>query len=179
LQETRIISCMNKKGTQLSLIIILLILPLCNCARTYDMETIHGSLQGYLFINEVFADGTETEDWIELYNLTTGPVDLSGFYLGDDPDDPCQWSFPGGTIIMGNNFLAVDANNEDTGLQTNFSLGPGEAVILTTPGGTTTIDMIDYDEIHMPINCSYGRYIDGGDIWITFTQPTKGESNHP
>lgn len=90
-----------------------------------------------------------------------------------------SWAFPDGSIILQNNYLVVMANNENSGLQTNFRLGRDEAVVLTTPGGTTEIDSIDYIENDVPVDRSYCRYIDGGDIWITFTYPTQGSSNSP
>jgi hypothetical protein len=152
---------------------------LFSCAQAQDAEEIHASLKGYLFINELVASSTETDDWIEFYNPTNGAIDLSGFYLSDDLSDPLKWAFPDGSIILQNNYLVVMANNENSGLQTNFRLGRDEAVVLTTPGGTIEIDSIDYIENDVPVDRSYGRYIDGGDIWITFTYPTQGSSNSP
>ena len=38
-------------------------------------------------------------DWIELYNPGTEPVDLSGWTLSDDKDDPARWTFPEGTVL--------------------------------------------------------------------------------
>ena len=49
----------------------------------------------YLFINEflasnnsVYADEIgEYDDWVELYNSSSDPIDISGMYLADDLED--------------------------------------------------------------------------------------------
>ena len=47
-----------------------------------------------------FQDGqSEFDDWIELLNVSTETVDLSGMYLTDSDDDRQQWSFPEGTTL--------------------------------------------------------------------------------
>ena len=47
----------------------------------------------YLLINEVYYDtiGVDSEEeWVELYNPSSFPVNLSGFYLGSENDDDYQ-----------------------------------------------------------------------------------------
>jgi len=59
-------------------------------------------------INEFLASNTNSlidpatgryDDWIELYNFGSVPIDLSGFYLTDDLTKKKQWAFPVGTTI--------------------------------------------------------------------------------
>jgi hypothetical protein len=38
------------------------------------------------------------EDWIELYIYRTGTVNLAGYGLSDDPDEPHKWVFPEMTL---------------------------------------------------------------------------------
>jgi hypothetical protein len=38
----------------------------------------------------------EFEDWVELYNASSAPVDVGGMYLTDDLSDPTQWQIPAG-----------------------------------------------------------------------------------
>jgi hypothetical protein len=147
------------------------------CARYDDAEPVHANLKGYLFINELVASSTTTDDWIELYNPTTGAIDLSGFWLSDDISEPLRWAFPKGTVIRSRGFLVIMADNKNKGLSTNFRLGSSEAVVLTTPGGTTTIDSIVYTKLDAPQDCSYGRSPDGADVWQTFPSPTGGRPN--
>ena len=59
-----------------------------------------------LKINEIMASNSQTigdvdrdsPDWIELYNDSDTAVDLTGFGLSDDPDNPFRWIFP--AILM-------------------------------------------------------------------------------
>ena len=53
-------------------------------------------------INEILAVnqgyGTDpqgdAEDWIELANAGNVTLDLGGYYLSDDPENPQKWQFP-------------------------------------------------------------------------------------
>ncbi len=55
-----------------------------------------------VFINEAMSlnastvsdEDNEYSNWIELYNATDEPVDLQGFGLSDDKDNPLKWIFP-------------------------------------------------------------------------------------
>jgi spore coat protein CotH/Leucine-rich repeat (LRR) protein len=124
-------------------------------------------------INEIMASNgqsiedfdKENSDWIELYNPTDEPFDLSGYYLSDDSDDLSKWSFPDQTIISANGYLLVFASNSDQKkifdeLHTNFSLDKdGEDIFLVDPDGQSIVDYIPGQAI--PRNYSYGRINDG------------------
>ena len=62
------------------------------------------------------------DDWIELYNNGSSPIDLEGYYLSDDPEDVMQWAFPAGTEIAANGYLVVwaDEDEDQSGLHANF-----------------------------------------------------------
>jgi len=53
-------------------------------------------------LNEIMTSNTKTlqdergeyDDWIELYNSGSTPVDLGGLYLTDTPDNPTRWQLP-------------------------------------------------------------------------------------
>jgi hypothetical protein len=55
-----------------------------------------------LYINEVMASNattivdnfTEYDDWIEIYNGGSVPVNLAGYYLSDDPQNLTQYQVP-------------------------------------------------------------------------------------
>jgi hypothetical protein len=63
-------------------------------------------------LNEVMASNSVTltdqdgdyEDWIELFNYGSEPVNLEGFGLSDNYDDPFRWVFPGVIIQPENSF---------------------------------------------------------------------------
>jgi len=108
-------------------------------------------------------------DWIELYNMSSNTVDLTGWYLSDDTDELNQWVFPSTSITAGE-FLIIFASGQDTVgytdslgyLHTNFKLsGSGENVILTQSDGVTIEDsFIDYPE--QADDISYGLAQDSG-----------------
>ena len=82
-----------------------------------------GSNKNYQTIAD--EDG-EYEDWIELYNAGTTAVDLFGYSLTDNSNEPAQWVFP------------------------HFNINPGEFILVfcsdknrfTTTPFTTTINTI-------------------------------------
>ena len=94
-------------------------------------------------LNEIMASAsTEPNDWIELYNASGEPVNLSGYGLSDNPKKPRRWQFPEGTVIQPGEYLAVllsGADDERKGqyLNANFALGSegGYTVTLSDPSG--------------------------------------------
>ncbi|MBK8706059.1 MAG: lamin tail domain-containing protein [Saprospiraceae bacterium] len=54
-------------------------------------------------INELMASNSATaadnagefDDWIELYNKSANAINLSGYYLSDNPANLAKWEFPG------------------------------------------------------------------------------------
>jgi len=122
----------------------------------------------------------EHDDWIELHNLTSDELDLSGMYLSDKEDNPRKWSFPDGTSIAANGFLIVwaDEDGEDQpGLHANFKLSSsGETVLLVDRDDRENLllDRVDFPPLGS--DRSWGRIVDGsgefGDL-----DPTPGQAN--
>jgi hypothetical protein len=82
----------------------------------------------------------ETDDWFELYNAGMEEVDLSGYYMSDEVDEPDEWSFPSGVVIAPGDFLLVwaDEDEEQCGgtnaPHADFKLSAGgETIGLYTP----------------------------------------------
>ena len=122
------------------------------------------------------ADG-DSPDWIEIYNTGTNTVDLTGYYLSDDDENPEQWAFPSGQIAPGG-FLVVFASEKENiqgELHANFKLkSSGEELLFSDPNG----NLLDrWEVIGMQQNHSYGRQTDGTDNWFVFVDPTPGTSN--
>ena len=45
--------------------------------------------------NSTLADGDgQFPDWVEIYNPTTQSVNLAGWHLTDDSQNPDKWTFP-------------------------------------------------------------------------------------
>jgi len=94
--------------------------------------------------NAVFTDG-QSYDWVEIYNPAASQVNLTGWYLSNDPYNLKRWPFPDNTKISKNGYLIVycagkDAQEPPKGtLYADFKLdADGESLYLTNPEGVTT-----------------------------------------
>lgn len=130
-------------------------------------------------VNELLAlnntintdEAGEFEDWVELFNTGTEPVDLEGFGLTDDPDVDVPWTFPPGNTVAPGSYVLVWADGEsgDGPLHASFKLGgDGESVTLLDPAGTV-IDFADFSD--QVADVSWARHPDGGDAWKS-SKPT-------
>ena len=103
---------------------------------------------GQIRINEIVASNRDTlndsdgdsSDWIEIFNAGS-QINLGGYSLTDDPENPGKWVFPNGKFIGSNRFLVVFASGKDRAalrgqLHTNFSLdSAGDYLALHDPSG--------------------------------------------
>ena len=135
-------------------------------------------------INELMASNNSTitdpqgdyDDWIELVNITSEMVDLSGMYLSDNPENPLKWQFPDGTNIGPDDFLIVWADEDggdEPGLHANFKLSShGETIWLfnTDEQENALLDSVTFN-IQNP-DISFGRYPDGQGQLQTLSAPT-------
>ncbi|MFN7325362.1 MAG: CotH kinase family protein [Chitinophagales bacterium] len=99
---------------------------------------------GPVVINELMASNTQTvtdeegvyEDWFELYNNSGQAVDLSGYFLTDNPDNLTKYQIPNGVSIPANGYLIfwADEDSADGPLHCNFRLSvSGEQLLLINP----------------------------------------------
>lgn len=122
----------------------------------------------------------EYDDWIELYNLTAAPVDLTGLYMTDTAANPRKWPFPAGTTIPANGYLLVwaDENGSATpGLHANFRLSKeGEEILLidTDANNNQLLDWVTFGP--QSTDVSHGRSANDPDTWV-FMTPTPGTKN--
>jgi hypothetical protein len=116
------------------------------------------------------------DDWIELYNISSMAIDISGCYLSDKKSDTPKWRLPDGTIIGGNGFLIIwaDKDSTESGLHANFKLSSeGETVIFTERNHSLI------DEVKMPpqsLELTYSRNPDGTGPF-KWQNPTYNRSN--
>jgi hypothetical protein len=96
-------------------------------------------LESQVVINELQNYSGNSDDFIELANLSASAVDISGWWLSDNGDARQKYQFPSGTVIPAGGFLSM--------FQTQFGAGAipfafgatGESAVLTaTIGGTET-----------------------------------------
>lgn len=146
------------------------------------------SARAQVVVNEVSASNLATvadnfgdyDDWVELYNTTAAPYDISGWWLSDNPNTPMKWALPAGTIVGANARLIIwcsGRNISAPALHTNFKLNQTsqEWVVLSNPGGT----VIDDFQLAQPTkeDDSWGRTTDGAATWSIFTTPTPTTAN--
>jgi gliding motility-associated-like protein len=122
----------------------------------------------------------ENEDWIEFYNTTAAPIDLTGYYLSDKASNLLKWQIPSGSIAA-NGYKVVMCSGRNTvngtELHPNFNLKQtqGEWIILTSPIGNV-VDSIKI--VHLTKqNHSVGRSTTGAADWKLFTTPTPNAAN--
>jgi gliding motility-associated-like protein len=147
-----------------------------------------GAAQGQIVINEYSCSNItgptdaygQNEDWIELYNTSASPVNLTGYYLSDKATNLQKWPIPSGTVPA-NGFTMVYCSGRSTvngtQLHPNFKLTQtdGEWIILTNPTGTV-MDSIKI--VHMTKNNhSVGRSTNGAADWKLFLAPTPNANN--
>ncbi len=121
-------------------------------------------------------------DWIELYNAGTQRVELAGWSLTDDADNPRKWSFPPGSAIESNGFLVVLATGVEIGadagatyLQAGFKLASeGEYLGLYDSTGAAVSEFAPGYPAQHPFY-SYARGADG--VYSYCDQATPGAVN--
>lgn len=133
----------------------------------YQVQTTLGSATTVV-INEVLASNTQdldekqqADDWIELYNTTTGRINLGGYFLTDNLTNLKKWAFPADTYIEPKGFLTVwaDEDQNQGPLHSNFKLSKsGELLILSDPNGNQ-LDRVEFGE--QQDDQGYARVPDG------------------
>ncbi len=135
-------------------------------------------------INELVASNTsgvsdeagQKEDWIEFYNTTSAPIDMSNWVLTDNPLNVQKWHFPIGTSIAANSYLKVwcDEDISQGALHTNFKLSiAGETLRLINSAGQL-VDTVSYG--NQFANIAYARNPNGTGSFV-MQLPTFGTSN--
>lgn len=144
-----------------------------------------------LFINEILSANNlditdnflEHEDWIEIYNPNNYPVNLAGYYLSDNPENPMKYhiplDIPDSTTIAAGDWMLFWADEDGSqGIHhVNFRLNNnGEEVTLYSPDGFSQADHIEF--IGEQADISLGRETDGNSNWVHFSQTTPNASNN-
>lgn len=145
-----------------------------------------------LFINEFMAsnvtavpeivDYDDYPDWVEIYNASSSSIDMSGYFITDDLNNPIKWQIPDGAIIRAKGFLIffADGNNDYPHGDIKYYHMPfalsksGEEIGLYSPE-QVLIDSITYNS--QITDVSYGRKPDGGNEWFYFGESTPANYN--
>jgi hypothetical protein len=147
----------------------------------YNLIAIPTATVGQVKINEFLADNQNDvkneyfnhEDWIELYNTTSSPLELHGLFLTDDYSDLQKLSFPQNSIIQPYGYFIIWADGDPSTtsyLHANFKLSPnGEQLMLSAPG-RIVLDSVKYGIQNM--DKSMARCPDGSGAFTVLTYPT-------
>jgi regulation of enolase protein 1 (concanavalin A-like superfamily) len=121
-------------------------------------------------INEVLAHtDPPLLDQIELFNSNSQEVDLSGYYLTDDPETN-KFRLPPNSRIPGRGFVAYN----ETQLGFRLDAG-GETVYLVNPAATRVINAVRFEAQDNPV--SAGRCPDGAAAFRPLATTTLGTNN--
>lgn len=165
----------------------------CRAARAFTLRSLACTLLSLacssgerVIISEfVAANGNgvrdkdgDTSDWIELFNTTHSPVNLSGWCLTDDPRRPQRWCFPEVTLPA-RGYLVVFASGkrqpagEVHELHTGFKLkASADYLGLVRPRGSIASEFAYPDQKQ---DVSFGLSSTGARGFLE--QPTPGAAN--
>lgn len=142
--------------------------PVPDCESWYDQ------------LGDLTMDG-DYPDWIELYNPGNISVNLQGFGLSDDLNEPFKWTFPN-IEIAAQGYLVVFATGLDVKetslhhhLHTNFKISTNKESITLYQSSGELLTKVNTQNI--PIDMSVGRNPAKENEWLFFTHPTPGAKN--
>lgn len=162
-----------------SLLAILILIPFffvqnCLCAQSVGINEVMAAN-----VTDITDEDGDREDWIELFNYGSTPINLAGYGLSDNFDQPFKWVFPSVVIDPGG-FLLVWASGKNRtesvlNLHANFSISAsGEEIILTGTDGALLDELL---ATSIPSDHTYGRYPDGTGEWFYYTETTPNAPN--
>lgn len=140
-----------------------------------------------IVINELLAHSHDTApDWIELYNLSSAPVDLGGWMFSDDENDPNKYRITDGTIVEPNDFIVfyeheTFGNPDAPGTIRPFRMSEnGEFLYLSSGDDPAFPDCLVEEAFGASeTGASFGRYLKSTDTYnfVIMSEPTPGAPN--
>jgi hypothetical protein len=152
-----------------------------------------------ILINELLVrpsnNGKNNGEWIELYNLSPYPVDLTGWYIKDAQEadshkifiESCRRSAQGSVEIEARGFLVIYGSKSDPHCKPNgFQLNNHRDEVRLFDPSDNMIDSFSYPPLDcegelcekIGKNITYSRLPDGSSEW-GFGIPTPGSPNVP
>ncbi len=142
-----------------------------------------------VMISEFMADNDKTlrdedgdkVDWIELHNPTASAVNLNGWRLTDNPDEPGGWRIP--NVSLGAKaYLVIYASDKNrtnpaAPLHTDFKLDAGGGYLALVDPASTVVSAFGPGYPAQYEDVSYGRVSGAPEVAGYFTSPTPGAAN--
>ena len=130
----------------------------------------------------IVDENEQESDWIELYNNSNQPINLSSYFLTDDLEDLEKWQLPE-VLLLPNEFITFYSSGKNTAYNdgmndfyhTNFKLSPSEYIALFDGNQIVDSTLVDAD---LYFGLSMGKYPDGGNQWFYFDDVSPNESNN-
>lgn len=131
------------------------------------------------YINEYF----KKDDWVELYNTTSEPVDVEGMYLSDKADNVTRYRITKGnttanTIIPAHGHLIIWCDKRETtdnGLHASFKIADDGGLLILTAADKSWQDVMNY--VEHDSRTTIGRYPDGTNNVYAMNQATIAKNN--
>lgn len=151
----------------------------------YQVQSLGSATTGVV-INELLASNSsgqvdevgEFEDWVELYNNNTFSVDLSDFYLSDNPANLSKWKLPNNTVIPAGGYLVFWADEDSSQGPThmNFKLSAAGEVLMLLDTVLAMVDSVNFGV--QTTDVAYARVPNGTGPFV-FQGPTYNAQNTP
>ncbi len=127
------------------------------------------------------GSGAQNQDAIELHNPTPQPVDISGWWLSDDPKSPAKFRIPSGTVIEPRGYRVFDESQFGSGAS-GFALGAdGDDVALFSAdaAGNLTGYLHGHSFGAAEDGVTFGRHVssEGREHFVAQISPTLGTPN--
>lgn len=126
----------------------------------------------------------EYSDWVEIYNRSDSTVNLSNYYISDDPADPLSFLLPDVDLKSGEYYIVYasgDINKTDDvkdGVHADFRLSAFEETLVLSNKTGQTLDTVTAAEV--PSDYAYQRQMEAGGYttaWETSLNPSPGYEN--
>ena len=131
-------------------------------------------------INELMNHSDTGVDWIELWNSGSNEVDISGWFLSDELNDPFKYALPNRAPLVPGEYAVYDQHAFGTGT-TAFSFSElGEEAALTEASGSNLLRVIAYKDFGASArDIPFGRHVrwDGTAAFTALNASSTGASN--
>ena len=154
----------------------------------YQASDYPYALTPTVVIDEILANSEGDQDWIELFNRSSSPVDISGWFLSDSASDLRKYRIPAGTRLEPGERIVLSEQQHfgvaslDIGRITGFALSDvGETLYLSSAIGDELTDVRTEEKFGASLpGETLGNYRKAStDTWnfIPLQTPTPGKAN--
>jgi len=140
-----------------------------------------------IVINEVLAHAhAQASDWVELYNLSSAPVHIGGWFLSDDKNDLERYQIPAGTTVEPHGYYVLYevtqfGNALDPGAKKLFAYSENGDCVYLFSGADAVFPNCLVAQPFGPseTSVSFGRYLKSTGVYDfpTMRELTPGAAN--